>query len=167
MGSHTAAYIQKMLAEDNVMDGTEIGLRMKTNNKNGGGARNIHVRNNAARNMLKNFFIATTAYSDNNAAATFPVAKKKTGFYNILVEDCTVDGTKKPAIEIEGLKDAPHHDITFRNIKITNGAPWKITNAKNINFENVTQKETKKDKKDKKAKSSKQSAKTASAKAAK
>ncbi len=167
MGSHTAAYIQKMLAEDNVMDGTEIGLRMKTNNKNGGGARNIHFRNNAARNMLKNFFIATTAYSDNNAAATFPVAKKKTGFYNILVEDCTVDGTKKPAIEIEGLKDAPHHDITFRNIKITNGAPWKITNAKNINFENVTQKETKKDKKDKKAKSSKQSAKTASAKAAK
>ena len=86
---------------------------------------------------------------------------------HLLVEDCTVDGTKKPAIEIEGLKDAPHHDITFRNIKITNGAPWKITNAKNINFENVTQKETKKDKKDKKAKSSKQSAKTASAKAAK
>ena len=47
MGSHTAAYIQKMLAEDNVIDGTEIGLRMKTNSANGGGARDIHFRNNA------------------------------------------------------------------------------------------------------------------------
>lgn len=147
MGSHTAAYIQKMLAEDNVIDGTEIGLRMKTNSANGGGARDIHFRNNAMRNILKNFFIATTAYSDNNAAATFPVAKKKTGFYNILVEDCTVEGTKKPAIEIEGLKDAVHHDITFKNVTITDGQPWKITNAKNINFLNVNQKETKKAKK--------------------
>ena len=120
---------------------------MKTNSANGGGARDIHFRNNAMRNILKNFFIATTAYSDNNAAATFPVAKKKTGFYNILVEDCTVEGTKKPAIEIEGLKDAVHHDITFKNVTITDGQPWKITNAKNINFLNVNQKETKKAKK--------------------
>ena len=123
-------------------------------------------RHNAARNLLNNFFIATTAYSDNNAAATFPVAKKKTGFYNILVEACTVNGTKKPAIEIVGLKDATHHDITFKNVTITNGQPWKITNAQNINFLNVDQKATKSSK-DKKA-DSKKSAKTAkTAKAAK
>ena len=151
MGSHTAAYIQKLLAEDNVIDGTEIALRMKTNSANGGGARDIHFRNNAARNILKNFFIATTAYSDNNAAATFPVAKKKTGFYNILVEDCTVNGTKKPAIESVGLKDATHHDIPVKNVTLTNGQPGKITNAQNINFLNVNQKTTKSDK-DKKAK---------------
>ena len=144
MGSHTAAYIQKLLAEDNVIDGCEIGLRMKTNPVNGGGARDIHFRDNAMRNMLKNFFIATTAYSDPNAAAAFPKATKTGSFYNILVEDCTVDGTKKPAIEIEGQPDAFHHDITFKNITITDGQPWKITNAKNINFYNVNQKTSKK-----------------------
>ena len=147
MGSHTAAYIQKLLAEDNVMEGTDIGLRMKTNPVNGGGARDITFRNNAARNMLQNFFIATTAYSDPNAAAEFPKAQKTGSFYNILVQDCTVEKTGKAAIEIEGRADAMHHDITFRNVKITDGQPWKITNAKNINFENVNQTSSK-DKKD-------------------
>ena len=143
MGSHTAAYIQKLLAEDNVIDGTEIALRMKTNPVNGGGARNIHFRNNAAKNLLKNFFIATTAYSDPNAAASFPKATKTGSFYNILVEDCTVFGTKNAAIEIEGQPDAMHHDITFKNVEIKDGQPWKLTNAKNINFENVKQTVTK------------------------
>ena len=148
MGSHTAAYIQKLLAEDNVIDGTEIALRMKSNQANGGGARDITFRNNAARNLLKNFFIATTGYSDPNAAASFPKATKPGAFYNILVENCTVDGTKKAAIEIEGQPGAGmHHDITFRNLKITDGAPYSITNAKNIAFENVKQSQTKKDKK--------------------
>ena len=129
------------------MEGTDIGLRMKTNPVNGGGARDITFRNNAARNMLQNFFIATTAYSDPNAAADFPKAEKTGSFYNILVQDCTVEKTGKAAIEIEGRDDAMHHDITFRNVTITDGQPWKITNAKNINFENVKQASAK-DKKD-------------------
>lgn len=143
MGSHTAAYIQKLLAEDNVMDGTDIALRMKTNPVNGGGARDIVFRNNAARNMVQNFFIATTAYSDPNAAADFPKAEKSGSFYNILVQDCTVEKTGKAAIEIEGREDAMHHNITFRNIKIGDGQPWRITNAKNISFDNITQTTTK------------------------
>ncbi len=139
MGSHTAAYIQKLLAEDNVIDGTEVGLRMKTNPVNGGGARDIYFRNNAARNLLKNFFIATTAYSDPNAKASFPKATKPTGFYNIRVEDCTVEKTGKAAIEIVGLADAMHHDISFKNILIDKGQPWIITNAKGLSFDNVVQ----------------------------
>lgn len=144
MGSHTAAYIQKLLAEDNVMDGTEVGLRMKTNPVNGGGARNIHFRNNALKNIEKNFFIATTAYSDPNAAASFPKATKTGTFHDILVEDCTVFGTAKAAIEIVGQPDAKHHNITFKNVVIKDGQPWKITEAENINFTNVKQTESKK-----------------------
>ena len=163
MGSHTAAYIQKLLAEDNVMDGTDIGLRMKTNPVNGGGARDIHFRNNAMKNMQAQFFIATTAYSDPNAAAAFPKAEKTGSFYNILVEDCTVFGTKKPAIEIVGQPDAMHHDITFKNVTIQDGQPWKITNAKSINFINVKQSGSK-DSKASKAKSGSTAKKSAKAK---
>ncbi len=163
MGSHTAAYIQKLLAEDNVMDGTDIGLRMKTNPVNGGGARDIHFRNNAMKNMQAQFFIATTAYSDPNAAAAFPKAEKTGSFYNILVEDCTVFGTKKPAIEIVGQPDAMHHDITFKNVTIQDGQPWKITNAKSINFINVKQSGSK-DSKASEAKSGSTAKKSAKAK---
>lgn len=139
MGSHTAAYIQNLLAEDNVIDGCEVGLRMKTNPINGGGARNITFRYNAARNLLKNFFIATTAYSDPNAKASFPKASKTGCFYNVRVENCTVEGTGKAAIEIYGLPDAKHHDIRFTNVTISNGKPWIMTDAENISFDNVKQ----------------------------
>lgn len=139
MGSHTAAYIQKLLAEDNVIDGTEIALRMKTNPANGGGARDIYFRNNAARNLTKNFFIATTAYSDPNAKTDFQKASKPGSFYNIRVEDCTVEKTGKAAIEIVGLPEAKHHDINFKNITIDKGQPWIIDNAEHIDFDNVKQ----------------------------
>ncbi|SFA93994.1 glycoside hydrolase family 28 protein [Selenomonas ruminantium] len=139
MGSHTAAYIQKLLAEDNVIDGTEIALRMKTNPANGGGGRDVLFRNNAARNLKKNFFIATTAYNDPNANKDFPKAAKAGCFYNIRLEDCTVEKTGKAAIEIVGLPEAKHHDIVFKNITIDHGQPWIIINAENIVFENVQQ----------------------------
>ena len=142
MGSHTAAYIQKLLAEDNVIDGTEIALRMKTNPANGGGARDVLFRNNAARNLTKNFFIATTAYSDPNAKTEFPKASKAGSFYNIRVEDCTVEKTGKAGIEIVGLPEAKHHDINFKNITIDKGQPWIITNAEGIGFDNVKQSNT-------------------------
>ena len=139
MGSHTAAYIQKLLAEDNVIDGTEIALRMKTSPVNGGGARDVLFRNNAARNLTKNFFIATTAYNDPNAKTDFPKAAKAGCFYNIRLEDCTVEKTGKAAIEIVGLPEAKHHDIVFKNITIDHGQPWIITNAEDIDFDNVEQ----------------------------
>lgn len=139
MGSHTAAFIQNLLAEDNVIDGCEVGLRMKSNAANGGGARNICFRDNAARNLEKNFFIATTGYSDPNQKTEFPKAAKPAYFHNILVEDCTVENTGKAAIEIVGAPEAKHFDITFRNVTISGGQPWIITDAERLAFENVQQ----------------------------
>ena len=40
-GSFTGAWIQNVLVEDCVFDGTDIGLRFKTGEKQGGGARNV------------------------------------------------------------------------------------------------------------------------------
>ncbi len=143
MGSHTAAYIQNVLAEDNVMDGTDIGLRMKTAPINGGGARNVVFRDNAMKNLQQQAFIFTTAYNDPNAIAEFPKADKPGCFYNIKVENCTVDGAKAAGIEIQGLPEAYHHDITFANVKFIDTKPWKISYMKNLNFADVTQESSK------------------------
>ena len=139
LGSHTAAFIQDLLAEDNVMDGTEVGLRMKSNAANGGGARNVHFRNNAARNLEKNFFIATTGYSDPNQKTNFPKATKPAYFHDVIVEDCTVEGTGKSTIEIVGAPDAKHYNISFKNLAISGGKPWILTDVENLSFENVNQ----------------------------
>lgn len=139
MGSHTASFIQNLLAEDNVIDGCEVGLRMKSNAANGGGARNITFRYNAARNIEKNFFIATTGYSDPNQKTNFPKATKPAYFYDVKVENCSVEGTGKAAIEIVGAPNAKHYNIAFKNVTISKGKPWIITDAERLSFDNVKQ----------------------------
>ena len=137
MGSHTAAFIQNVLAEDNVIDGTDVGLRMKTAPINGGGARDVVFRDNAMKNLQSQAFIFTTAYNDPNAIAEFPKADQPGSFYNVHVSNCTVDGAKGPGIEIQGLENARHHDISFSNIKFLDTKPWKISYMKNASFDNV------------------------------
>ncbi len=139
MGSHTAAFIQNLLAEDNVVDGCEVGLRMKSNAANGGGARNITFRYNALRNIEKNFVIATTGYSDPNQKTEFPKATKPAYFYDVVVENCTVEKTGKAAIEIVGAPNAKHFNFLFKDIVISGGKPWIITDAEKLTFENVKQ----------------------------
>lgn len=56
-----------------------------------------------------------------------------------------------------------HHDITFKNVTIQDGQPWKITNAKSINFINVKQSGSK-DSKASEAKSGSTAKKSAKAK---
>ncbi len=141
MGSHTAAFIEKVLAEDNVIDGTDIGLRMKTAPANGGGARNVVFRDNALKNLQHQAFVFTTAYNDPNAIAQFPKADKPGCFYNIRVENCSVENTKDAGIEIQGLPEAYHHDITFSHIKFKDTKPWKISYLQNGTFEDIIMEE--------------------------
>ncbi|MEI8633354.1 glycoside hydrolase family 28 protein, partial [Vibrio sp. PP-XX7] len=50
-GSHTGAWIQDILAEDNVSFLTDRGLRLKSTTTTGGGARRIVFRDNALKNI--------------------------------------------------------------------------------------------------------------------
>lgn len=50
-GSHTGAWIQDILAEDNVMFMTDNGLRLKSTPATGGGARRIVFRDTAMREV--------------------------------------------------------------------------------------------------------------------
>lgn len=136
-GSHTASWIQNLLAEDNVFDKTEISLRCKTGQGVGGGARNVIFRNSVAKDMKRQGIIFTTAYTDVNAVGTFEAAA--TGqFHDILVEDCNIDGTGGAAVEINGTAEMPHKNITVRNVHFTRTHENKIANAENCVFENVT-----------------------------
>src|SRR5205823_7593159 len=50
-GSHTGAWIEDILAEDNVINGTDIALRMKTDPNNGGGSRRVLFRGKAVQDV--------------------------------------------------------------------------------------------------------------------
>ncbi|MFD0676150.1 MULTISPECIES: fibronectin type III domain-containing protein [unclassified Paenibacillus] len=160
MGSHTAAWIENILAEDNVMKQTEIGLRAKTNTPTGGGGRNVVFRDTAMKNGKNQAFIFTSAYSDVNSAIEYEPAAVPSQFKDITVKNVSVDGYKKEAINVAGVDGGFHEGIHFENVKFYNAvqtnigymrnssfkdvvfvglaAPWKIANSSGLTFTGTT-----------------------------
>lgn len=155
-GSHTGAWIEKIVAENNVMYLTDVGLRMKSSPYYGGGARDVLFRDNAMKDIGGNEpFIFTIAYSaDTND--TLP-AKEPAQFRDITVYNITIDGSnKKSSIAVDGMtqaamdtaygfdlgRDAYHknfdfEDVKFRNVKATAIGFLHDSQFKNVTFDNV------------------------------
>ncbi len=156
VGSHTGSWIENILAEQNVVDGTNVGLRMKTVPTNGGGGRNVVFRDTAMKDITQQAFIFTSAYNDPGAAITVEPARQKAQFQDVTVSNVTVDGTAGDAIQVSGVADRPHtrlhfDHVTFRNTKtaeldcLTDSSfddvsiagpadPWQIQHSSGLTF---------------------------------
>ncbi|MCV9879507.1 glycoside hydrolase family 28 protein [Brenneria izbisi] len=155
-GSHTGAWIEKIVAEDNVMNLTDVGLRMKSRPYYGGGARDVVFRNNAMRGIVKQPFVFTIKYKA-DVNDTQPAAEPAQ-FRDVTVSDVTVDGTaKENSILVDGMtvaemsaaygfsfsRDAYHQGLNFERVKFKNTQATDITFLrdsvfKNVIFENVS-----------------------------
>jgi exo-poly-alpha-galacturonosidase len=140
-GSNTAAWIENILAEDNVLNGTGSGLRCKTAAKIGGGAKNITFRDSALKNITDGEgepFIFTSDYSNASAVDSYKPALNLPQFKHIFVTNCSVNGSKNNAIFVCGLDGAYHDDIHFENVSFKDTKPAKISYMSNSTFKNVT-----------------------------
>ena len=140
-GSNTAAWIENVLAEDNVLDGTGAGLRCKTAEGTGGGARNITFRDSALKDITDGEgepFIFTSAYSNSNTDVKYKPAHDLPQFKDIYVSNCSVDGSKGSAVFVLGLKGACHENIHFQDVFFRGTKPAEIRYMKNSTFKNVT-----------------------------
>ncbi|HKO93017.1 MAG TPA: glycoside hydrolase family 28 protein, partial [Polyangiaceae bacterium] len=145
-GSHTGAWIQNVLAEDNVMLHTDVGLRMKSNVETGGGGRDWVFRDSAIQDASNNAFIFTLAYGQNNnvyAAAPVPAQ-----FRDVLVSNVSVDGATSsirvdgfdPSLAAqnpEGYGDVFHENLRFENVSLKAVPPATIDHLRNSSFEDV------------------------------
>jgi exo-poly-alpha-galacturonosidase len=133
-GSFTAAWIQNVLVEDCVFDGTDIGLRFKTGTKQGGGAKNVLCRDIEIKNTAKH----SAVFFDSSYSCDYPSGGPGQ-FKDITVKNITCTNLKKNGIFINGLADTPHSNLQFSNISIngamTGGAD--IKNCKNIIFDSI------------------------------
>ncbi|MFA9440841.1 glycosyl hydrolase family 28 protein [Uliginosibacterium sp. sgz301328] len=165
-GSHTGAWIQDILAEDNVMFMTDNGLRLKSTPATGGGARRIVFRDIAMRevgtknavtaggksftnNTNGNPFIMTLSYSA--GSNVFENAANSAQFRDITVKRVTVDNgssaTGGALISVDGYDGADatlgyaetfHENVAFDTVKVTNAKPTSISRLKNSSFTNMT-----------------------------
>ena len=143
-GSHTGAWIQNILAEDNVSDGTDTGLRMKSTNFMGGGARNVVFRDSAMRNTVKQAFIFTLDYNDPNAKLDYKKSTIAGQFRDVRVSNVTVENAQLAAIEVKGdsLHGAYHQGLSFERVRFSGPAKAKIDGLKGSRFDTVYFSET-------------------------
>ncbi|CQD38293.1 exo-poly-alpha-D-galacturonosidase [Yersinia enterocolitica] len=141
-GSHTGAWIEDILAENNVMYLTDIGLRAKSTSTIGGGARNVTFRNNAMRDLAKQVMVMTLDYADSNANIDYPPAKIPAQFYDFTLKNVTVDNStgKNPSIEIKGdtANKAWHRLVHVNNVQLNNVTPTTISDLRDSEFNKVT-----------------------------
>ncbi|WP_377267116.1 fibronectin type III domain-containing protein [Peterkaempfera sp. SMS 1(5)a] len=136
-GSHTGAWIQDITAEDNVIEGTDIGLRMKTAPQNGGGARRVLFRDNALKDIGTQAFVFTSAYADPNAAITFEPAPDKAHFTDVTVQHVTVDGTGQESIKVLGVPDSYHQRLRFSDVRFLAAKPASLRYLRDSSFDGV------------------------------
>ena len=138
-GSHTGAWIQNILAEDNVSDGTDAGLRMKSTNFMGGGARNVTFRDSAIRNTVKQAFIFTLDYNDPNAKLDYQRSTVAGQFKDIRVSNVSVENAQGSAIEVKGdsQHNAYHEGLIFQDVRFRGAAVARIDGLKDSRFERV------------------------------
>jgi exo-poly-alpha-galacturonosidase len=115
-GSFTGAWIQNVLVEDCVFDGTDIGLRFKTGTKQGGGARNVLCRDITIKNISKH----SAVFFDSSYSCDYPSGGPGQ-FKDITVNNITCSNLKKYGIYVSGLPDKPHTNISISNVSIDGG----------------------------------------------
>jgi exo-poly-alpha-galacturonosidase len=136
-GSHTGAWIEDIVAEDNVIDGTDIALRMKTDPNNGGGSRRVLFRDTAVKDVTMQAFIFTSAYPDANAAIVVEPSAQKAQFRDVRVEHVTVDGTGRESISVIGVFDQLHERLRFDDVRFIRTRPANLQFLRDSTFHDV------------------------------
>lgn len=141
MGSHTGAWIEDVLAEDNIVNGTWIALRCKSTLINGGGARRITFRDTAVKNVALQVYVFTLDYFDANASYDFKSSRVPGKFMDIYVSSNTVETSRggAPSIHIQGdaSKNGWHENINFTDVKMKGTTPAMVNALKKGVFRNV------------------------------
>jgi exo-poly-alpha-galacturonosidase len=134
VGSHTAAWVQNVLAEDNVFHRTETGaLRMKSTSDMGGGGSHFLFRDSAVTCMKTSAFIASLSYS---LSASGYLAADSATFTDVTVSNVSVDGnstttcgpaasTRYPVIDVAAgpgvsPETAPVGPFLFDDVRLRN-----------------------------------------------
>lgn len=138
IGSEFSGGMQRIIVRNCYFDGTDIGLRMKSAPGRGGWCENIHCSDIIMKNIQKSVIFFDSGYADRGAGVSATDADNKNAFFpdwsNFTFKNITCVGAKT-AVEMNGIKGMPIHDILFEDVTILNAKNGLILkNAENINF---------------------------------
>lgn len=130
-GSETSGGIRNVYVHNAVFDGSDRGIRFKTERGRGNVTENIYVENIRMRNITYEAINFNTYYSGPGITGPAPLIR------NIQIRDITIDGVPT-AINFIGLPEKWLENVTLENVKITNAKVGaRITRTKNLTLKNV------------------------------
>jgi polygalacturonase len=141
IGSETFSGLRNMTVQRCTFDGTETGIRFKSDRKRGGLVENITYQDLVMKNVgvaisITSYYAMTTsdnAIDDKPAAVTATTPHWK----NITIRNVTSGSGRKAAGLIVGVPEMPAEVIRLTNVVLEAPTGIKIRNAKNLLFDHV------------------------------
>lgn len=140
IGSYTRGGVSDLLADNIAFDGTENGIRGKSQRGRGGVVENLKYTNmkmNGVKNPITFMSYYDEKNKDPNLDTREPMAELTPVFRNVTIENVTATTTaadRRNAGIIWGLPEAPIENFTFKNVNITAQKPFKLYHARGIRF---------------------------------
>jgi len=141
IGSNTDGGMKNIFVKDCIFNGTDIGIRVKSNIGRGGDVRDIYIDNIKMDNIIHEAILFSTSYDDKTVGKassdiTDPKNVKMPHFNNFHISNIVCSGAET-AMSISGLEIQPSHDIYLENMEITAKRGVNATDAENIFLQNV------------------------------
>ncbi len=130
-GSETSGGIRNVYVSNAYFDGSDRGIRFKTERGRGNVIENIFVENVKMKNITLEAINFNTFYTGPEATGPSPAVR------NISIKNVDIDGVPK-AIVLIGLPEKWLENITLENITVKNAVEGaRITRVKNLVMKNV------------------------------
>jgi DNA sulfur modification protein DndE len=141
IGSNTDGGMNNIFVTNCIFNGSDIGVRVKSNSGVGGLVHNIYIQDISMKNIAGEAFSFTTDYlnleSGKDKAAAMPTESDKVPeFTNFFCKNITCTGASR-AFLLSGLPQKKINHLYFENITINSGSGFECTESEDIFLKNV------------------------------
>ncbi len=136
IGSEMSGGVHNVSVSNCVFQGTDIGIRVKSQRGRGGVVEGLSVTNIVMQDVSHPFTITTFYMGQDRSEDVYPVDEGTPRFRDFLFSNITARGAKD-AGSITGLREMPVEGITFSNVHIQSATGFTCTNARDIAFRDV------------------------------
>jgi polygalacturonase len=136
IGSEMSGGVRNVAVANCVFQGTDIGIRVKSQRGRGGVVEGFTAANITMENVTHPFVITTFYMGKDKPTDQFDVNEGTPRFRDFLFNNITARGAAD-AGSITGLRELPVEDIVFSNVRISAEKGFTCTNARLISFDDV------------------------------
>ncbi|MBT2654584.1 fibronectin type III domain-containing protein [Bacillus sp. ISL-18] len=138
IGSEMSGDVRNVIARDDIFDGTDIGIRMKTLRGRGGTIENLTFDNIIMQNIEGDAFNINSNYTSNGVPLPYTGTIDETtpSIKNITIENITCEGAQEASF-FQGLEESPVDGLVMKNVTVHADKALYFQYVKNITLENV------------------------------